>query len=124
MTGMSLVGMNQFDKAAAYFDALSREEEQSALMESMLSIVDSLMTYRRRFRRGLEVADLLELVLYDESNPRSIAYQVSRVEEHVNGLPSVQSRENHMAGERCLYRHGGSLFVPDFAYQNNIRIMP
>ena len=70
------------------------EEEQSALMESMLSIVDSLMTYRRRFRRGLEVADLLELVLYDESNPRSIAYQVSRVEEHVNGLPSVQSREN------------------------------
>ena len=70
------------------------EDEQSVLMESLLSIVDSLITYRRHYRRGLEAADLLELVLYDESNPRSIAYQVSRVEEHVNGLPSAQSREN------------------------------
>lgn len=70
------------------------EDEQSVLMESMLSIVDSLITYRRHYRHGLEAADLLELVLYDESNPRSIAYQVSRVEEHVNVLPSAQNREN------------------------------
>lgn len=70
------------------------EDEQSVLMESILSIVDSLITYRRHYRHGLEAADLLELVLYDESNPRSIAYQVSRVEEHVNVLPSAQNREN------------------------------
>ncbi len=70
------------------------EDEQSALMESVLSIVDSLISYRRRYRGGLGVANLLELVLYDENNPRSIAYQVSRVEEHVNRLPDVRSRDN------------------------------
>ena len=69
------------------------EGELSVLMESMLSTVDSLITYRRRYRRGLEIGNLLQLVLYDEGNPRAIAYQMSRVEEHVNNLPGVQRDE-------------------------------
>jgi uncharacterized alpha-E superfamily protein len=70
------------------------EDEQSDLMESLLSIVDSLITYRRRYHRGLEMGDLLGLVLYDEANPRAIAYQMSRVEEHVNSLPRIQESES------------------------------
>ena len=37
-------------------------------------------------------------MLYDEGNPRAIAYQMSRIEEHVNSLPEVQGSEtrNHL----------------------------
>jgi uncharacterized alpha-E superfamily protein len=66
---------------------------QSALMEAVLATVDSLMTYRRRYRRALEAGDVLELVLYDAGNPRSIAYQLSRIEEHISNLPRVQQKK-------------------------------
>ena len=70
------------------------EDEQSDLMEATLTVVDSLITYRRRYHRGLEAGDLLSLVLYDESNPRAIAYQVSRVEEHINSLPGLRTGDS------------------------------
>ena len=63
------------------------EEEQILLSDSMLTIVDSLMTYRRRFRYGIKIPALLELVIYDENNPRSLAYQLSTLEQHVSRLP-------------------------------------
>lgn len=66
--------------------------QQALLLESLLSAVDSLMSYRRRYRQGLEVASLLELVVYDERNPRSLAYQLSRLEEHVGDLPREQDK--------------------------------
>jgi len=64
------------------------EENETLLSDSMLSIVDSMMTYRRRYRYGIEIPRLLELVVYDETNPRSLAYQLSRLEEHVTALPN------------------------------------
>jgi uncharacterized circularly permuted ATP-grasp superfamily protein/uncharacterized alpha-E superfamily protein len=66
------------------------EDEQSPLMEAILSIVDSSITYRRRYRAGMQAADVLELVLADERNPRSVAFQVTRIDEHINGLPGLQ----------------------------------
>lgn len=63
------------------------EEEQILLSDSMLTIVDSLMTYRRRFRYGIKIPELFEVVIYDENNPRSLAYQLSTLEQHVTGLP-------------------------------------
>ena len=65
-------------------------EDENLLADSMLTIVDSLMTYRRRYRHGIKVPQLLELVLCDESNPRSLAYQLTRLEEHVTALPHQQ----------------------------------
>jgi uncharacterized alpha-E superfamily protein len=62
------------------------------LLESLLSVVDSLMSYRRRYRHGLQVDSLLELIVYDERNPRSLAYQLSRMEEHVGDLPREQDK--------------------------------
>ncbi len=65
---------------------------ETMLLESLLSAVDSLMSYRRRYRQGLQVDRLLELIIYDERNPRSLAYQLSRMEEHVGDLPREQDK--------------------------------
>ena len=59
----------------------------AVLMESLLLVVESMMSYRRRYRSGVSVASLLEMVVTDALNPRSLAYQLSRLEEHVNELP-------------------------------------
>jgi uncharacterized alpha-E superfamily protein len=66
--------------------------QETTVMEALLSVVDSLMSYRRRYRQGLQVDSLLELIIYDERNPRSLAYQLSRMEEHVGGLPREQDK--------------------------------
>jgi len=66
------------------------EAEVAVLMESLLLVVESMMSYRRRYRSGIDVASLLEMVLADELNPRSLVYQLSRMEEHINDLPREQ----------------------------------
>ena len=66
--------------------------EEGVLLESLLSVVDSLMSFRRRYRQGMQADNLLELIVYDERNPRSLAYQLTRMEEHVADLPREQER--------------------------------
>jgi uncharacterized alpha-E superfamily protein len=79
---------------------VTSEEDQSLLSESMLTIVDSLMTYRRRYRYGIKVPELLELVIYDENNPRSLAYQLTQLEEHVARLPQQKDSGSRTELER------------------------
>ena len=50
---------------------------ESTVMEAVLEIVDSLMTYRTRYLTTLQAGPLLDLLLTDETNPRSIAFQLS-----------------------------------------------
>jgi uncharacterized alpha-E superfamily protein len=69
---------------------VSDDDNEALLSDAMLSIVDSMMTYRRRYRYGINIPRLLELVVCDENNPRSLAYQMSRLEEHVTSLPNKQ----------------------------------
>jgi uncharacterized alpha-E superfamily protein len=45
------------------------------------------MTYRSRYLSNLQVAPLLDLLLCDETNPRSIAFQLTRIKAHMDALP-------------------------------------
>jgi uncharacterized alpha-E superfamily protein len=65
----------------------SGEADMAVLMESLLLVVESMMSYRRRYRSGLDAASVLETVVADALNPRSLVYQVARMEAHVNDLP-------------------------------------
>ena len=48
----------------------------SLVVESVLAASESGVTYRRRYRGRIQVATMLELLLLDAGNPRSLAYQV------------------------------------------------
>jgi len=63
------------------------EQDQIILSDSLLTIVDSLMTYRRRYRYSNKIPEMLELVVCDENNPRSLAYQLTQLEAHAARLP-------------------------------------
>ncbi len=60
---------------------------EAQLYEIVLEIADSLMTYRRRYMTTLQAAPVLDLLLADESNPRSVAFQLVMLSEHVAALP-------------------------------------
>lgn len=78
----------------------SSEDEQNLLSDSMLTIVDSLMSYRRRYRYGIKIPQLLDIVIYDENNPRSLAFQLSKLERHIAGLPQQNESGSRTEIER------------------------
>ncbi|UCZ57082.1 circularly permuted type 2 ATP-grasp protein [Desulfurispirillum indicum] len=57
------------------------------LLEALLATCESLITYRRRYRSALHLEGVLELALLDEVNPRSLAYQIITLRQHVDQLP-------------------------------------
>ncbi|MGE3540170.1 MAG: circularly permuted type 2 ATP-grasp protein [Candidatus Tectimicrobiota bacterium] len=62
-------------------------DQEEALLETLLDIADSSMTYRSRYLTTLQFAPVLDLLLTDASNPRSVVYQLLALSEHVEHLP-------------------------------------
>jgi len=57
------------------------------LLGLLLEIADSSMTYRSRYFTSTQPSLVLDLLLIDEANPRSVAYQLSELNEHIEKLP-------------------------------------
>jgi uncharacterized circularly permuted ATP-grasp superfamily protein/uncharacterized alpha-E superfamily protein len=64
-------------------------EREAPLLEAVLDIADSGMTYRRRYLAQVQPAPVVDLLLGDETNPRSVMYQVSALVEHIRALPPL-----------------------------------
>jgi uncharacterized circularly permuted ATP-grasp superfamily protein/uncharacterized alpha-E superfamily protein len=56
-------------------------------LETLLHIADSSITYRTRYLTAMRTEFVLELLLSDEGNPRSVAFQLATLLEHVENLP-------------------------------------
>lgn len=86
------------------------EGEQATLLQSMLHVLEVLITYRRRYRARMDIAQGLELTLIDVSNPRSLLYQFEQLQSHISQLPQVgiSSRELQ-AEERALLEANSTL---------------
>lgn len=61
-------------------------EVEKALLEDTLRCNESLITYRYQYRSDLELHSVLSLLLTDELNPRSLIYQVIKIDEHFNNM--------------------------------------
>ncbi|MET0784524.1 MAG: circularly permuted type 2 ATP-grasp protein [Leifsonia flava] len=57
-----------------------------AVLGGVLMAAESSVTHRRRFRGSVRVADVLELLVADPDNPRSIAFCLARLREHLSQL--------------------------------------
>jgi uncharacterized circularly permuted ATP-grasp superfamily protein/uncharacterized alpha-E superfamily protein len=64
----------------------------SLLFESVLTAAESIITYRRRYRSHAQPETLLDLLLLDEGNPRSLVFGLQRLAEDLDGLPVGPSR--------------------------------
>ncbi|WP_437192324.1 circularly permuted type 2 ATP-grasp protein [Planctomicrobium sp. SH527] len=62
-------------------------DEEQPVLEAVLEVADSIMTYRNRYLATLQAGPVIDLLLNDETNPRSIAYQMVAIAKHVENLP-------------------------------------
>ena len=68
-------------------ETLVPTEDVAAVAEVVLASCESLIAYRRRYRSDLRVDALVDLVVFDSSNPRSVAFQLDRIRDHHATLP-------------------------------------
>ncbi len=71
-------------QTVAFPDA--RETEH---MRMLLEIADSAMTYRSRYLNVFQLVPFVDLLLLDENNPRSCAFQLAAIENHLRELPRI-----------------------------------
>jgi uncharacterized alpha-E superfamily protein len=64
-------------------------EEETGRLFYLLEVADSFITYRSRYRLDPMLALVLDLLLLDETNPRSLAYQLASISQHLGGLPQT-----------------------------------
>jgi len=76
--------------------------EDPAVFEAVLEIADSVMTYRSRYLANLQVAPVIDLLLCDETNPRSVVFQLSSMEDHIAHMPRHQQQAPRTHEERLV----------------------
>jgi len=62
-----------------------------ACLEVLLQVADSSTTYRSRYLASIRTRYVLELLLADETNPRSVAFQAVALLDGVHSLPRRQA---------------------------------
>jgi uncharacterized alpha-E superfamily protein len=87
----------------------------SLLMESVLTGVESIITYRRRYHSHAQLETLLDLVLLDHENPRSLAYQLDRLLEDLRSLPGGAAQKRVSAPEKPALEASTALLLVDTA---------
>lgn len=63
------------------------EGGSSEELDLLLELNDCQITYRSRYPFGAAFAPVVDLVLLDDSNPRSLAFQLARLKAHTSKLP-------------------------------------
>ncbi|WP_066583768.1 circularly permuted type 2 ATP-grasp protein [Cellulomonas timonensis] len=83
------------ERALGVLDALDRtltlrrsDDVDSLVVESVLLAHESILTYRRRNQSRASVTTVLDLLLTDASNPRSLAFQLGRLREDLAAVPT------------------------------------
>ena len=60
-------------------------------LDILLDLIDSQITYRSRYLTGVALFPVRDMVLLDPFNPRSLAFQVARIGEHLENLPQLNN---------------------------------
>lgn len=74
--------------------------DQNVLIEAMLLSMETLISYRRRYRARMGIQTSLDLVLMDTSNPRSLLFQLNAIDKHIGRLPKSPEMRHELSGEQ------------------------
>jgi uncharacterized circularly permuted ATP-grasp superfamily protein/uncharacterized alpha-E superfamily protein len=95
-------------------DSLVEPDADPVLLEAVLEICDSSLTYRRRYLTHLETHAVADLLLADETNPRSVAFQLASIDLHLGALPRDISHPDRNIDQRLVLKLRTSLQLADF----------
>jgi uncharacterized circularly permuted ATP-grasp superfamily protein/uncharacterized alpha-E superfamily protein len=92
----------------------SSDTETDGSLTLLLELADSIMTYRWRYLATPMLAPVLDLLLLDETNPRSIGFQIAALAEHVENLPQNPDPPERNAEQRIVIALQASIRLSDF----------
>ena len=74
------------------------EPENPSVLEAVLEVADSSITYRSRYSLLPQLAAVFDLVLLDDKNPRSVLFQINQLKKHFKHLPADRGVTGHGSG--------------------------
>ncbi|MCE9599200.1 MAG: circularly permuted type 2 ATP-grasp protein [Spirochaetia bacterium] len=83
--------------------SVSKRKPPEALWEHVLKIQNSYMTYRRRYKTRMDPSAVIDLIIFDLSNPRSLGHQLTRLEELAKGLPGAKESSRTVESKTILH---------------------
>jgi len=87
----------------------------SLVLESTLVAAESIVTYRRRYKSHAQLETILDLLLLDADNPRSLVYQLDRLADDVRRLPAPSRGARLSRSERLVLETATALRLADTA---------
>ncbi|HXX49651.1 MAG TPA: circularly permuted type 2 ATP-grasp protein, partial [Myxococcota bacterium] len=75
-------------------------DDEPARLEALLEVAESAITYRRRYRSELQAVAVLDLLHSDETNPRSLAFQLAALEQHLEQVRGIGPSAERTPAER------------------------
>ncbi|MDX2103958.1 MAG: hypothetical protein EAZ99_09365 [Alphaproteobacteria bacterium] len=80
-------------------------------LTATLEVCDSQLTYRWRYPAGLTLPAVIDLVVLDDSNPRSILYQLEAIERQLAALPGAERDGRPSPARRLLASRTAALMA-------------
>jgi uncharacterized circularly permuted ATP-grasp superfamily protein/uncharacterized alpha-E superfamily protein len=80
----------------------SDKEGDPSILEALLEVADSSITYRSRYNLMPNVAAVYDLLLLDDTNPRSVLFQFNQLVKHFDRLPLERQSPLLTLGQRIL----------------------
>ena len=94
--------------------SLSANTDDSARpLEYLLQICDSYMTYRNRYLANVQLPAVLDLLISDDTNPRSISFQLQLVHQHVEQLPRSDGQASMTIEQRLALSQYNAVKLSD-----------
>lgn len=84
---------------SAYAKGANNDE---SLIAKLLEWGDSSITYRRRYLNTLRDANALDVLCFDATNPRALAFQTEQLRELLAALPHAHHNERHPIDQAAL----------------------
>lgn len=75
------------------------DADRRAALDAVLEVFDSAITYRQRYFFEPRLLPVLDTLFVDPANPRSLAFQVERLDSHLASLPT-ELRQPHSTQSR------------------------
>ena len=91
----------------------STDAENPSLLEAILEVGDSTITYRNRYSLLPQLAAVYDLLMLDELNPRGLRFQFERIERHFELLPREQNSALLTPAMRVLLENSTKLQLCD-----------
>ena len=88
---------------------------EDQLLESLLHATPSLMTRRRGYHEPPQLESVLGLLLFDDTNPRSLVYQLNEIQGALAALPREEGRVQLNEEARLLLEATSSLRLADLS---------